>query len=116
VRFLSPFLPFLLFLTDHSFSLPPTTACGSYAHAKCAGYLTNGCHPGGHHSSSQPDDTLNFTPSGPPMFGNDLVTQATAEGRDIPIVVSKCIDAVEAYGASSLSSVLPQSPSCEERN
>ncbi|GAA5832784.1 hypothetical protein JCM11251_005762 [Rhodosporidiobolus azoricus] len=73
------------------------TACGSYAHAKCAGYLSNGCHPGGSHSSAQ-DDTLNFTPTGPPIFGGDLVAQATAEGREIPVVVSKCIDAVEAYG------------------
>ncbi|BGP18390.1 hypothetical protein JCM10213_005981 [Rhodosporidiobolus nylandii] len=77
------------------------TACGSYAHAKCAGYLSGGCHPGGHgHGahSPHPDDTLNFTPTGPPMFGNDLVTQATSEGRDIPIAVTKCIEAVEAYG------------------
>ncbi|GAA5913420.1 hypothetical protein JCM6882_001956 [Rhodosporidiobolus microsporus] len=73
------------------------TACGSYAHAKCAGYLSNGCHPGGSASHGQ-DDTLNFTPTGPPIFGGDLVGQATAEGRDVPVVVSKCIDAVEAYG------------------
>ncbi|GAA6010625.1 hypothetical protein JCM10207_007771 [Rhodosporidiobolus poonsookiae] len=73
-------------------------ACGSYAHAKCAGYLSNGCHPGGHGGSSTQDDTLNFTPTGPPIFGNDLVAQAVAEQKEVPVVVSKCIEAVEAYG------------------
>ncbi|GAA6031517.1 hypothetical protein JCM8097_006495 [Rhodosporidiobolus ruineniae] len=77
------------------------TACGSYAHAKCAGYLTHGCHPGGGHGSSHAqDDTLNFTPTGPPIFGHDLVAQASSEGREVPVVVAKCIDAVEAYGMS----------------
>ncbi|GAA5988140.1 hypothetical protein JCM11641_003608 [Rhodosporidiobolus odoratus] len=74
------------------------TGCGSYAHAKCAGYLLSGCHPGGQSSSPAADETLNFTPTGPPMFGNDLVSQAMTEGRDIPTVVAKCIEAVEAYG------------------
>ncbi|BGP26361.1 Rho-type gtpase-activating protein [Rhodotorula toruloides] len=73
------------------------TACGSYAHAKCAPYLT-GCHPGGGSPVPPPDDTLNFTPTGPPMFTGDLAMQAEKEGSDIPVVVSKCIAAVEAYG------------------
>ncbi|GAA5951286.1 hypothetical protein JCM21900_003827 [Sporobolomyces salmonicolor] len=74
-------------------------SCGSYAHAKCAGYLQGGCHSGG--SGTPPitqDETLNFTPTGPPIFGGDLIAQANAEGRDVPVVVTKCIDAVEAYG------------------
>lgn len=75
------------------------SACGSYAHAKCASYLQNGCHPGGHSSSGHSDDTLHFTPTGPPMFGGDLVAQAQKEGVEVPVVVSKCIGAVEAYGA-----------------
>ncbi|GAA5906334.1 hypothetical protein JCM5296_003173 [Sporobolomyces johnsonii] len=74
-------------------------SCGSYAHAKCASYLQGGCHSGG--SGTPPatqDESLNFTPTGPPIFGGDLIAQANAEGRDVPVVVTKCIDAVEAYG------------------
>ena len=41
-------------------------ACGTYAHAKCAGYLQSSCNANGH------DDQL--LPNGPPMFGNDLVS------------------------------------------
>ncbi|GAA5939549.1 uncharacterized protein JCM15063_006212 [Sporobolomyces koalae] len=70
--------------------------CGSYAHAKCSGYLQGGCGSSG--PPSNQDDTLNFTPSGPPIFGGDLILQAKSEGREIPLVVTKCIEAVEAYG------------------
>lgn len=79
--------------------LPTRTACGSYAHAKCAPYLT-GCHPGGGSPVPPQDDTLNFTPTGPPMFTGDLAAQADKEGSEVPVVVTKCIAAVEAYGAS----------------
>ncbi|GAA6006236.1 hypothetical protein JCM11491_002080 [Sporobolomyces phaffii] len=72
--------------------------CGSYAHAKCSSYLQAGCHAGSNHSSSYQEDTLNFTPSGPPIFGGDLIVQAKSEGREVPLVVTKCIDTVEAYG------------------
>lgn len=75
------------------------TACGSYAHAKCAPYLT-GCHPGRGPPVPPQDDTLNFTPTGPPMFTGGLATQADKEGSEVPVVVTKCIGAVEAYGAS----------------
>ncbi|CDR49468.1 RHTO0S27e00320g1_1 [Rhodotorula toruloides] len=73
------------------------TACGSYAHAKCAPYLT-GCHPGRGPPVPPQDDTLNFTPTGPPMFTGGLATQADKEGSEVPVVVTKCIAAVEAYG------------------
>ncbi|KAI5478305.1 signal transducer [Pseudohyphozyma bogoriensis] len=69
-------------------------ACGCYAHAKCAGYLQNSCGQPSVHSQ---DDTMTI-PSGVAMFGNDLSTQARSEDRQVPIVVSKCIGAVEAYG------------------
>ncbi|GAA5906914.1 uncharacterized protein JCM6883_005728 [Sporobolomyces salmoneus] len=75
--------------------------CGSYAHAKCSGYLQGGCGSGGggnYSSSSNQDDTLNFTPVGPPIFGGDLIVQAKSENREVPLVVTKCISAVEAYG------------------
>ncbi|GAA5846906.1 hypothetical protein JCM9279_006946 [Rhodotorula babjevae] len=74
------------------------TACGSYAHAKCSGYLSSGCHPGGSGPSAQVDDVLNFVPTGPPMFGGDLEDQAHKEGVEVPTVVDKCIEAVEAFG------------------
>ncbi|GAA6046909.1 hypothetical protein JCM3770_003424 [Rhodotorula araucariae] len=76
-------------------------ACGSYAHAKCAGYLQHGCNPGGNASaSSQVDDVLNWVPTGPLMFGGDLESQALKENTEVPAVVEKCIEAVEAYGMS----------------
>lgn len=53
------------------------TVCGSYAHAKCAGYLQGGCQASGSSAPSNQDDTLNFTPSGPPIFGGDLVSYSS---------------------------------------
>ncbi|BGP50323.1 Rho-type gtpase-activating protein [Rhodotorula kratochvilovae] len=77
------------------------TACGSYAHAKCAGYLQHSCNPGGSASaSSQVDDVLSWVPTGPLMFGGDLESQAQKENVEVPTVVEKCIEAVEAYGMS----------------
>ncbi|KAK4052364.1 Rho-type gtpase-activating protein [Microbotryomycetes sp. JL201] len=73
------------------------TSCGSYAHAKCAGYLTGPCSVNGQPALNQ-DDTMTIISQAPVMFGNDLVAQVKAEGRDVPLVVSKCIAAVEAYG------------------
>ncbi|GAA5966130.1 hypothetical protein JCM3765_005540 [Sporobolomyces pararoseus] len=81
--------------------------CGSYAHAKCSGYLQGGCGAGSHHhqnnssnsnSTTNQDDTLTLVPAGPPIFGADLIVQAKSEGREVPQVVTKCIEAVEAYG------------------
>ncbi|EST08092.1 Zinc finger, LIM-type [Kalmanozyma brasiliensis GHG001] len=37
-------------------------------------------------------------PAGPSMFGRSLTEQAAQEGRDVPIIVEKCIQAVEAFG------------------
>lgn len=85
-------------------------ACGSYAHAKCSGYLSSGCHPGGSGPSAQVDDVLNFVPTGPPMFGGDLEDQAHKEGVEVPTVVDKCIEAVEAFGPSLLSPPRSRSP------
>jgi len=58
--------------TDNRSSI--SIVCGSYAHAKCAGYLQGGCQASGSTAPSNQDDTLNFTPSGPPIFGGDLVS------------------------------------------
>lgn len=37
-------------------------------------------------------------PAGPSMFGKALSEQAKHEGRDVPLVVEKCVQAVEAMG------------------
>ncbi|KAM0756048.1 RhoGAP-domain-containing protein [Meredithblackwellia eburnea MCA 4105] len=70
------------------------TSCGSYAHAKCAGYLQTPCTSS--HSSHLANEDVTQT-LGPTMFGNDLTTQVKIEERQVPVVVSKCISAVEAY-------------------
>ncbi|KAK4057102.1 Rho-type gtpase-activating protein [Microbotryomycetes sp. JL221] len=75
------------------------TSCGSYAHAKCSGYLAGPCNVTMSTAGSQSqDDTMTIISQAPVMFGNDLSAQVKAEGRDVPLVVSKCIAAVEAYG------------------
>lgn len=47
--------------------------CGSYSHAKCAGYLQGGCNTAGHGQAQ--DDTLTIISQSPVMFGNDLVSR-----------------------------------------
>ena len=78
-------------------------ACGSYAHAKCAGFLQTSCSPGGASPTvAQPAEDY-----GPPilasgsMFGAELAVQAEKEGGgNVPAVVLKCIEAVEEGGTS----------------
>jgi hypothetical protein len=45
---------------------------------------------------------MTYVPLVPSVFGRDLVEQVRADSRDgermVPIVVEKCIDAVEALG------------------
>ncbi|PWN22306.1 RhoGAP-domain-containing protein [Microstroma glucosiphilum] len=69
-------------------------SCGQVCHSKCLSSLPISC--------TQPylgrADELGSEPAGPSMFGRSLVEQAAAEGRDIPLVVEKCIQAVERNG------------------
>lgn len=61
-----------------------------YCHTKCLGSYNIQCN-----SAS----SIIEEPHGPPtitMFGNDLVAQCLTENRLVPIVVTKCIEAVEA--------------------
>lgn len=94
--------------TDASRDRPSRcTACGCYSHTKCAGYLNTACissstasssaHTSAHAASPQ-EDTISIISSAPAMFGNDLTAQVRSEGREVPLVVSKCISAVEAHG------------------
>ncbi|KAF8514156.1 hypothetical protein JB92DRAFT_2920340 [Gautieria morchelliformis] len=69
--------------------------CNIGCHIRCAGNLTLACvnEPRPH------NDILNIAPLQPSMFGRDLIEQVRAdsakEHRDIPMVVEKCILAVE---------------------
>ncbi|KAK0519761.1 Rho-type gtpase-activating protein, partial [Tilletia horrida] len=66
--------------------------CAQSCHSKCLQNLPTSClkpYSGGQEVAE---------PTGPSMFGRDLVEQATAEGRDVPEIVEKCVAAVEASG------------------
>ncbi|KAF9954454.1 hypothetical protein BGZ72_004591 [Mortierella alpina] len=83
--------------------------CGFQVHGKCAHEIMPGCS--GHFKDSDSNSLRNVTPSGgsnhgapppPPskqiMFGNDLLDQLELEQRAIPLVVEKCIEAVDERG------------------
>ncbi|ORX96728.1 RhoGAP-domain-containing protein [Basidiobolus meristosporus CBS 931.73] len=61
--------------------------CGFHSHTKCAGVAAYDCP--GHIQAAK--GVVN-------MFGNELEEQLRFEGREIPIVVELCIDAVEMRG------------------
>ncbi|KAE8255310.1 hypothetical protein A4X13_0g3086 [Tilletia indica] len=66
--------------------------CGQSCHSKCLQNLPTSClkpYSGGQETAE---------PTGPSMFGRDLVEQATAEGREVPEIVEKCVAAVESSG------------------
>lgn len=107
--------------------------CGCYSHAKCAPNFTSPCNHLSSHAGHNggplltPPLTEEVSPNplngGVYIFGNDLVrchlcclclsdvcdqtTQAKTEKRHVPLVVSKCIAAVEAHG--------PPGPLCERK-
>lgn len=56
--------------------------CGSYSHAKCAGYLQGGCSTAGHGQAQ--DDTLTIISQSPVMFGNDLVRSFSPAPLSLP--------------------------------
>ncbi|KAF9955283.1 hypothetical protein BGZ70_010294 [Mortierella alpina] len=83
--------------------------CGYQVHGKCAHEIMPGCS--GHFKDSDSTSLRNVTPSGgsshgapppPPskqiMFGNDLLDQLELEQRALPLVVEKCIEAVDERG------------------
>lgn len=67
--------------------------CTQICHSKCLQNLPLSCIQ----PYARPEE-LALESSGPSMFGRDLVEQAKHEGRDVPIIVDKCIEAVEASG------------------
>lgn len=66
--------------------------CGQACHSKCLQNLPTSCNQ----PFSRGDEPTE--PAGPSMFGKDLVEQAQLEQRSVPLVVEKCIQAVEALG------------------
>ncbi|PWN48569.1 RhoGAP-domain-containing protein [Violaceomyces palustris] len=66
--------------------------CAQVCHSKCLQSLPVSCNQ----PYSRPDEPLE--PQGPSMFGKDLTQQAVLESRDVPVIVEKCIQAVEAFG------------------
>ncbi|GAC93241.1 hypothetical protein PHSY_000805 [Pseudozyma hubeiensis SY62] len=67
--------------------------CTQVCHSRCLQNLTVSCHqPYMRPDEGQAENT------GPSMFGRSLAEQAAHEGRDVPLVVEKCIQAVEAFG------------------
>lgn len=84
----------------HHTHIPQSTACGSYAHAKCATYLQTSCAPSGLSSAvvHPPEDHSQPLLAMGSIFGSELAVQAEKEGQSIPAVVIKCIEAVEEGG------------------
>lgn len=67
--------------------------CSQTCHSKCLQSLSISC--------SQPytrEGEAGAEKTGPSMFGRNLIEQANSEGRLVPLVVEKCIEAVEANG------------------
>ncbi|KAF9093314.1 hypothetical protein BGX23_003482 [Mortierella sp. AD031] len=84
--------------------------CGFQIHGRCSHEIVPGCS--GRYKDSDSSSVRNLTPSGesghglppPPsspkqvMFGNSLLDQLEVEQRTIPMVVEKCIEAVDERG------------------
>ncbi|KAN0061207.1 Rho-type gtpase-activating protein [Thecaphora frezii] len=68
--------------------------CSQVCHSKCLQNLSLSCNQ----PYTRPEDAGQEVQTGPSMFGRDLVEQAEAENREVPLVVDKCIQAVEAFG------------------
>lgn len=70
-------------------------ACGGVVHLRCKDMLTPSCsgeRKGWNGGGTGRPATLGS------MFGSDLVDQCTLEGRPVPLIVEKCIEAVEMNG------------------
>ncbi|KTW31379.1 hypothetical protein T552_00024 [Pneumocystis carinii B80] len=76
--------------------------CGIPCHIKCIGDITTSCNrnmkclPYHENASLYVSSSVNLHV--PTLFGNDLTKQVQAENRDIPFIVTKCIDEVEKRG------------------
>ncbi|KAG5438435.1 hypothetical protein PCANB_002924 [Pneumocystis canis] len=75
--------------------------CGIPCHIKCIGDIVTNCKksidflPYHENISHEPNSLDLYVPT---LFGNDLTKQAQTENRDIPFIVTKCINEVEKRG------------------
>ncbi|KDN50825.1 RhoGAP-domain-containing protein [Tilletiaria anomala UBC 951] len=65
--------------------------CGQACHSRCVGNLPSSCEHGLGRADEMDGPTV-------PMFGSDLMEQVAMEGREVPLVVEKCVEAVEHAG------------------
>ncbi|TFK75276.1 RhoGAP-domain-containing protein [Pluteus cervinus] len=70
------------------------TACNTAVHVRCIGLIQSSCSS--NHNTTK-DDSQPLPPS---MFGRDLIEQVRADTREgeerwIPVIVEKCVDAVD---------------------
>ncbi|KAH7048208.1 hypothetical protein BKA57DRAFT_394691, partial [Linnemannia elongata] len=68
--------------------------CGFQIHGRCTHEIVPGCS--GRFKDSDSSSIRNLTPS--VMFGNSLLDQLEIEQRAVPMVVEKCIEAVDERG------------------
>lgn len=78
------------------------SACGIVCHQKCAEKLPKSCTGKGAKTEDEGPLresvlSVSLTPA-PSMFGRDLGEQAGADNAAVPVIVTKCIRAVEANG------------------
>jgi cell division protein FtsB len=78
------------------------SACGIVCHQKCAEKLPKSCTGKGVKVEDEGPLRESHLPtpltSAPTMFGRDLCEQAGADNAAVPVIVTKCIRAVEANG------------------
>ncbi|KAI7879869.1 RhoGAP-domain-containing protein [Lichtheimia hyalospora FSU 10163] len=72
--------------------------CGLSIHGKCLSHAPQLCFSSGGNTELTSPLSDTDTPKVMSMFGNDLGAQAAQEGRSVPLIVQKCIEAVEARG------------------
>ncbi|KAG5518374.1 hypothetical protein PMAC_003171 [Pneumocystis sp. 'macacae'] len=75
--------------------------CGIPCHIKCIGDIVTSCNKNSeylpyHEDTSYTSNSVNLYV--PAVFGNDLIKQIQTENRDIPFIVTKCVDEVEKRG------------------
>ncbi len=68
--------------------------CTQVCHSRCLQNLPVSCNQ----PYTRPEEGQADHVAGPSMFGRSLTEQAAHEGRDVPVIVEKCIQAVEAFG------------------
>ncbi|CAG8566352.1 9294_t:CDS:2 [Paraglomus brasilianum] len=71
------------------------SACGAGCHQKCVSSCTSSCTGS---LGTYADENESITSITATIFGIELQKQLETEGRDIPLLVEKCIKAVEARG------------------